>query len=381
MPTDAVLAGQAASRRLWRCRRVSGYTDRGRRLRAHHVPTGWPGPCAGLGLSPQSGVAGHDERSSSSPPSGRGASSDTTPGPPGGRAVATRQSGSGGLGSAGLPAAGHRAHEEQPISIGNRQGRIQGRRDHHAGPLPRVPDPDSTIMSAGSKIGGPVDGERTDGGNSPLVSREDVTLGTRDGVPDPDGAIMTAGGSPEGSTTVLEADIREPGKILAHAAEILDLQQPVAVITMMILHYLPDEHDPWGIVRRLIDGSPGSAALVIGHAGSDIAPEPAQAAAEKYNARSPLSVRLRARGEVARFFAGAGLEILRPGRVPLAQWWPAEDLPQDANGYVGIGWRPARRGRTAALPLNAVAHIAARWGDQRSHRAQPCQPPTATRPT
>jgi DNA-binding HxlR family transcriptional regulator len=153
--------------------------------------------------------------------------------------------------------------------------------------------------------------------------------------------------SPEGSTIVLEADIRQPGQILAHAAETLDLRQPVAVITMMILHFLPDADDPWGIVKRLMDGIPGSAALVIGHAGADIAPGPAQAAAEKYNERSPASLRLRSHNEVARFFSEAGLEMLKPGLVPLAQWWPAEDLPQDANGYVGIGWRPTRQGRTA----------------------------------
>ena len=41
LPTDAVLAGQSASRRRWRCRGVPSCTSRGRRLRAHHVPTGW----------------------------------------------------------------------------------------------------------------------------------------------------------------------------------------------------------------------------------------------------------------------------------------------------------------------------------------------------
>jgi hypothetical protein len=85
---------------------------------------------------------------------------------------------------------------------------------------------------------------------------------------------------------------------------------------------------------------------VLGHAGADIAPQSAQAAAARYNESSPTSLRLRSHGDVQRFFDAAGLEVLTPGLVPLARWWPNEDLPQDANGYVGIGWRPARNQAT-----------------------------------
>ncbi len=149
-------------------------------------------------------------------------------------------------------------------------------------------------------------------------------------------------GSSPGSTAVVDADIREPAKILARAAETLDLGQPVAVIVMMILHFIPDTDDPWGIVRHLMQGVTGPAYLVLGHAGADIAPESAQAAAARYNESSPTSLRLRSRDAVQRFFDAAGLEMLPPGLVPLARWWPDETLPQDANGYVGIGRRPAR---------------------------------------
>ena len=83
--------------------------------------------------------------------------------------------------------------------------------------------------------------------------------------------------------------------------------------------------------------------------GADIAPEPAQAAAERYNEQSPSSLWLRSHNEVARFFTVAGLELLSPGLVPLARWWPDEEgLPQDANGYVGIGQRPARPDQATA---------------------------------
>ena len=149
--------------------------------------------------------------------------------------------------------------------------------------------------------------------------------------------------SPEGVTAVVEADIREPETILARAAETLDLSRPVAVVMMMVLHFLGDEDDPWLIVQRLMDGISGDKALILGHAGADIDPA-AHVAAERYNEVSPTPLRLRTHSEVARFFTQSGLEILQPGVVPLARWWPLETgLPQDANAHVGIGWRPATR--------------------------------------
>jgi DNA-binding HxlR family transcriptional regulator len=151
-------------------------------------------------------------------------------------------------------------------------------------------------------------------------------------------------GSGYGSTALVEADVREPGKILAHAARTLDLDRPVAVVMMMILHFIPDSDDPWRIVQQLLDGLPAGSWLVIGHVGADIAPKTRETAAT-YNERSPLSVQPRSAAEVTRFFSQAGATLLPPGVVPLASWWPAEKLPiADSNAYVGIGRRPARQG-------------------------------------
>ena len=100
--------------------------------------------------------------------------------------------------------------------------------------------------------------------------------------------------------------------------------QPVAVVTLMFLHFIADEDDPWGIVRRLMQGIRADRYLVVGHAGSDIAPGPAAAAAARYNETSPVPLRLRSDGQVARFFGEARLEMLRPGLVPMARWWPGE---------------------------------------------------------
>jgi DNA-binding HxlR family transcriptional regulator len=156
-------------------------------------------------------------------------------------------------------------------------------------------------------------------------------------------ALLTS--SPEGACDFIAADLREPGKILAHAAQTLDLDQPTGIFLIMVLHFIPDDADPWQIVARLMRGVRGPAYLVIGHAGADIDAQSSRAASEEYNARSPVPVRLRSHEEVARFFEDADTTMMDPGLVSLGELWPdqavQDGLPATVNGHVGIGWRPA----------------------------------------
>jgi DNA-binding HxlR family transcriptional regulator len=157
-------------------------------------------------------------------------------------------------------------------------------------------------------------------------------------------ALLTS--SPQGACDYIDADLREPGKILARASQTLDLSQPVAVLLIAVLHFIPDDDDPWGIVTRLLDGITGDAYLVICHAASDLNPPEASELARQYNERSPVPFVPRSRPEIARFFSGPGTQMLPPGLVPLGSWWPdrpKDDTPDsDTAGHVGIGWRPGR---------------------------------------
>jgi DNA-binding HxlR family transcriptional regulator len=155
-------------------------------------------------------------------------------------------------------------------------------------------------------------------------------------------ALLTS--SPQGTCDYIDADLREPGKILAHASQTLDLAQPTAILLIAVLHFISDDDDPWGIVTRLLDGITGDAYIVIGHASDDLNQPEVSEAVRRYNERSQIPLTLRSRLEIARFFPG--LQLLPPGLVPLGSWWPdrPEDdtLDSDTAGYVGIGWRPAR---------------------------------------
>jgi DNA-binding HxlR family transcriptional regulator len=163
--------------------------------------------------------------------------------------------------------------------------------------------------------------------------------------------------SPEGRTDYIHADLRDPGKILARAAATLDFTEPVAVMLVMVLHFVSDEEDPWGIVSRLMSGISGTGYVAIAHVPSDIyPPRTTQAAAAKYNEGvGPSSARIhpRSRDQVERFFSEAGAEILRfdesgaavPGNVlTLSEWAQQARYPGASDllvGYVGIGRRPA----------------------------------------
>ena len=125
--------------------------------------------------------------------------------------------------------------------------------------------------------------------------------------------------TPQGTTDYLQADLRDPGMILDRAAAVMDLDQPVAVMLLGVLHLIQDSEDPWGIVARLMTAMPAGSYLTISHPAIDI--HHAQANAQRvYNERVSTPQTLRTREEVARFFTG--LELVEPGLVQVHQWRP-----------------------------------------------------------
>ena len=134
-------------------------------------------------------------------------------------------------------------------------------------------------------------------------------------------------GTREGATTYMEADLRDPGPILAQAAVTLDFSQPVAVMLLGVLHLVSDAEDPWGLVATLMDGVPLGSYLVISHPALDISE--AQAEGQRvYNQNVSTAQTLRTRDEVARFFTG--LEFVPPCLVQVHQWHPdpEDDAPE-----------------------------------------------------
>jgi hypothetical protein len=144
-------------------------------------------------------------------------------------------------------------------------------------------------------------------------------------------ALLTS--SPEGATAYIDADLRDPGKILTdpRLLDTLDFSRPVALMLAAILHFIPDEEDPYGIVARLVGALPGGSYLVLSHATNDfLKPEEvAEIVAGRYGAFFA-----RSEAEFARFFEG--FELVPPGIVSVAQWRAAAEprpRPTAADAY------------------------------------------------
>ena len=66
-------------------------------------------------------------------------------------------------------------------------------------------------------------------------------------------ALLTS--KPEGKCAYLDADLRDPEKILAAAAGTLDFSQPVAVMLLTVLQFLTDDAEASAVVNQLMDAA------------------------------------------------------------------------------------------------------------------------------
>ena len=145
---------------------------------------------------------------------------------------------------------------------------------------------------------------------------------------------------PQGRTAYVDADLREPEAILANPAvrETLDLNQPVALMLVAILHFLVDADDPARIVATLLDALPKGSYLVASHVTPEHDPVGVYGLVRVYRAGG-IPAQARTAAEFADL-AFAGLELIDPGLVLVSEWrrpdGPAPS-PEQVNWYGGIG--------------------------------------------
>src|SRR6201996_155789 len=147
----------------------------------------------------------------------------------------------------------------------------------------------------------------------------------------------------ESRTAYLDADARDPEKILRGAERMLDLSQPVGVMLIAILHLVNDEDNPQQIVDRLMEAVAPGSYLAITHVPSDMqASMGVVAAAERVNRLMAQRINPRRRADVTQFFNG--LELLPPGVVPIQEWRPdtAEEGAARAAMWGGVARKNAQ---------------------------------------
>lgn len=134
------------------------------------------------------------------------------------------------------------------------------------------------------------------------------------------------------TVVAINRDLRRPDEILNHPAlqALINLDEPVAILLVAVLHFISDDDGPYEIVARLKDAVSSGSYLVVSHiTGEQVSPEASREAEAVYE-RSTQRVSPRSRKEIKEFFNG--LEIIEPGVVNICTW--------------GSEWRPPESIRT-----------------------------------
>lgn len=143
---------------------------------------------------------------------------------------------------------------------------------------------------------------------------------------------------------VVREDLRRPEQVLSdpRLMRVLDLDQPVAILMIALLHFVPDDDDPAGVIGRYRDAVAPGSYLAISHLNEVPGAPPAGAEALKLYERFGTPLTPRPEAELAALFAG--FDLIEPGLVAPSRWHPeappgAED-PVDSWARVGVGRKP-----------------------------------------
>lgn len=126
-------------------------------------------------------------------------------------------------------------------------------------------------------------------------------------------------------THFVSADIFRPDEVIENAQVLkyLELDEPVALFQIGTLHHYTGEPTPVEIMRGYVDALPSGSYVAISHFCDPQTPEHGALGRRLEEAfrNSSLGTGLfRTRGEIEEMFAG--LEMIEPGLVRCADWWP-----------------------------------------------------------
>jgi O-methyltransferase involved in polyketide biosynthesis len=154
-------------------------------------------------------------------------------------------------------------------------------------------------------------------------------------------ALLT--GTPQGATDYLDADLREPDKIVQAAARTLDFTQPVALMLLGILGHVGDDEEARSIVRRLLEPLAPGSYLALDDDTNVVNKAVVEEAQRAYNQSGAIPYHPRSPEQIAGFFEG--LELVAPGVVSCPRWRPdpvegGAGLPPEVDMFGGVARKP-----------------------------------------
>ncbi len=140
----------------------------------------------------------------------------------------------------------------------------------------------------------------------------------------------------------IEADLRKPADLMARVREsgLIDLDQPVGVLLIAVLHLLTDADDPAGKVAELYDAVADGSHIAISHLTSELRPDDAAALGASASNSSNVGIHFRPAADIAGMF-GRWAPV-EPGVVELSLWRPESDRdrlvePGRSLALAGVG--------------------------------------------
>jgi hypothetical protein len=145
---------------------------------------------------------------------------------------------------------------------------------------------------------------------------------------------------------VVHADARDRVNIIEseQAQRLLDFSQPVGLFMLLLLHFMPDEWDPAGIVAGYRDVIPSGSYLAVSHVAADGDARNLGDAVKVYDQNTHNQPFPRTHGEVLCFFDG--FDLVDPGLVGCPMWRPdgmggiSDDPAINSLPYAGVGRKP-----------------------------------------
>lgn len=143
------------------------------------------------------------------------------------------------------------------------------------------------------------------------------------------------------TVVAVNGDLRQPGAILDHPVlrELINLDEPVALLLVAILHFIGGEGNPHKIVAAIMAAMPPGSYLVLSHATADHLNASVTRQVRKVYGRTAAVAALRSRAEIERFFDG--LDLIEPGLVNVSAW-PSSEVSIHTGPvlfYAGIGMK------------------------------------------
>jgi hypothetical protein len=146
------------------------------------------------------------------------------------------------------------------------------------------------------------------------------------------------------NTTIVDADLRHPDEVLAdpQLTGLLDLDRPVGILLVSVLHFVPDAGDPAGIVAGYA-GAVAGGYLALSHytdeGYSAEKRERARRGKDVYERRTRTPVVARGKAELTALLGG--LEPVPPGIVWVPEWRPdgngsEPSTPSEAEMYAAV---------------------------------------------